>query len=311
MELEAQAILASAARLLDTMPRAVALLEQRTGQVVTSGVGKSGHLARLLASTLRSTGVPAVFLHPTEAFHGDLGLCAPGDVAIVISKSGTTIELLQLVPALRASGVKLIGIVGNIDSPLGRQLDVALDASVAREADAAGFLPSASLAVAMAVGHALTIALMESRGFAADNFGRLHVGGQLGRSLRVRVGDAMHSDVPLVTPEASLKDVVIAMSRKPLGAACVVNGGRLLGLVTDGDLRRALEAHDDLPALHAQQVMTINPITIGPDCLLQEALVIMEDRPSQISVLPVVDHLGRCLGLLRLHDLYRPATPED
>jgi arabinose-5-phosphate isomerase len=314
MEAEAQAILAASQRIEASMPAAVNLICARPGKLILTGIGKSGHIARQLAATLQSTGTPAVFLHPIEANHGDLGICQPGDTAILISKSGSTAELLQLVPALRQFDTELIGILGNIHSPLARQMKVVLDATVVREADPGGFMPSASSAVALAIGHALAVALMEARGFSATDFAHIHAGGQLGRSLRVRVEEAMHSgsEVAWVAPGDSLKDVVIAMSRKPLGAACVLlPDGTLAGLVTDGDVRRAFEAHDDIRTLLASEVMTKSPLKIAPTALLNEALLVMEDRPSQISVLPVVDAIGKCLGLLRLHDIYRPTVAED
>jgi arabinose-5-phosphate isomerase len=187
-------------------------------------------------------------------------------------------------------------------------MDVVLDASIAREADPEGFTPTASSAVALALGDALAIALMQARAFTAEHFSRLHAGGQLGRNLRMRVGDAMHrgDEVAWVKPEDSLKHVVIAMSRHPLGAACVLSpAGQLSGLITDGDVRRALQDHDDIRTLRAADVMTLRPSTLSPDTLLHEALAFMEDRPSQISVVPVMDDTGRCLGLLRLHDIYQ------
>jgi arabinose-5-phosphate isomerase len=276
--------------------------------LIVTGLGKSGHVARKIAATLQSTGTPAVFLHPTEAVHGDLGVCQPGDSVLMISKSGATAELLDLVPALREFRPAFVGILGNPSSPLAREMDVVLDASVQREADPEGFTPTASSAVALAVGHALAIALMQARGFTAEHFSRFHAGGQLGRNLRLRVGDAMHrgGEVAWVAPEDSLKHVVMEMSKHPLGAACVVSpSGTLLGLITDGDVRRALEAHDDIRTLRACDVMTARPSTLGATALLHEALAFMEDRPSQISVVPVVDAEHRCLGLLRLHDVYQ------
>jgi len=314
MEAEAQAILAASQRIETSLPGAVSLIRSRPGKVILTGIGKSGHIARQLAATLQSTGTPSVFLHPTEANHGDLGLCQPGDTIVLISKSGSTAELLQMLPALRQFDPAFIGILGNIHSPLARQMAVVLDATVAREADPEGFMPSASSAVALAIGHALAVALMQDRGFTAADFAHLHAGGQLGRSLKVRVQEAMHSgtEVAWVAPSDSLKDVVIAMSRKPLGAACVLlSDGSLSGLITDGDVRRAFEAHDDIRTLRVAEVMTKSPLTIAPTALLNEALLVMEDRPSQISVLPVVDAAGKCLGLLRLHDIYRPALAED
>jgi arabinose-5-phosphate isomerase len=314
MEAEAQAILAASQRIENTLPGAVDLIRARPGKLILTGIGKSGHIARQLAATLQSTGTPAVFLHPSEATHGDLGLCQPGDTTVLISKSGSTAELLNLLPSLRQFDCAFIGILGNINSPLARQMNAVLDASVVREADPEGFMPSASSVVALAIGHALAVALMQARGFSANDFAHLHAGGQLGRSLRVRVEEAMHAggEVAWVAPGDSLKDVVIAMSRKPLGAACVLlPDGALAGLVTDGDVRRAFESHDDIRELKASQVMTRSPLTILPTALLNEALLVMEDRPSQISVLPVVDATGKCLGLLRLHDIYRPSVVED
>lgn len=312
MESEAQAILLASQRIEAALPAAVELIRARPGKLVLTGIGKSGHIARHLAATLQSTGSPAVFLHPTEANHGDVGVCQPGDTVVLISKSGSTSELLQLLPALRQFDAAFVGILGNINSPLARQMNVVLDATVARESDPEGFMPSASSAVALSIGHALAIALMQARGFTAKDFAHLHAGGQLGRSLRLRVEEVMHADFVRVSPTDSLKDVVIAMSRKPLGAACVLlPDGTLAGLVTDGDVRRAFEAHDDIRELRASQAMTKSPLTIAPTALLNEALLVMEDRPSQISVLPVVDEAGKCQGLLRLHDIYRPSVAED
>ncbi len=214
METEAQAILAASLRLDQTLIAAVELILGHSGKLIVTGLGKSGHVARGIAATLQSTGTPAVFLHPTEAAHGDLGVCQPGDSVLMISKSGATAELLDLVPALRQFRPAFLGILGNPSSPLAREMDVVLDASVQREADPEGFTPTASSAVTMAMGHALAVALMQARGFTAENFSRLHAGGQLGRNLRLRVGDAMHrgDEVAWVAPEDSMKQVVIAMS---------------------------------------------------------------------------------------------------
>ncbi len=312
LETVGQAIVVAATRVDKSVIAAVELTLGHAGKLIVTGIGKSGHVARKIAATLQSTGTPAVFLHPTEAAHGDLGVCQQGDSILMISKSGSTAELLDLVPALRESMGELrpafIGILGNPSSPLAREMEVVLDASVQREADPEGFMPTASSAVSMAIGHALAIALMKARGFTAEHFSRLHAGGQLGRNLRLRVGDAMHrgDEVAWVALEDSLKHVVIAMSQRPLGAACVVSpSGTLIGLITDGDVRRALQAHDDIRTLRASDVMTPRPSTLSPEALLHEALAFMEDRPSQISVVPVVDAEHRCLGLLRLHDVYQ------
>ena len=313
MQTEAHAILAASERLHENLLEAVDLILRHPGKVIVSGLGKSGHVGRKIAATLQSTGTPSVFLHPSEAAHGDLGICQSGDPVLMISKSGTTAELMDLVGPLRDLRSPLIGILGNPSSPLAAAMDVVLDASVQREADPGGFTPTASTAVALAVGHALSVALMEARGFSAEDFSRLHSGGQLGRNLRLRVNDVMHSggEVAWVSPGDSLKHVVMEMSRHPLGAACVVTPEHaLLGLITDGDVRRALERHDDIRTLAAAEVMTRSPVTIRPDALVHDALRLMEDRPSQISVLPVAGE-NRCLGLVRLHDLYQRGAELD
>jgi arabinose-5-phosphate isomerase len=307
MQTEAEAILAASQRLQDSLLGAVDLILDHPGKVVVTGMGKSGHVARKLVATLQSTGTPAVFLHPSEAGHGDLGICQPGDPVVMISKSGATSELLALIAPLRLLRASFIGILGNLRSPLAAEMDYVLDASVLREADPQGFTPTASTVVALAVGHALAVALMQAREFTPEHFHRYHPAGQLGRNLRLHVADVMHSgeEVAWVKPEDSLKHVVIEMSRRPLGGACVVNAQHhLLGLVTDGDVRRALRNHDDIRPLRASDVMTASPTTIAPEALVQEALLTMEDRPSQIYVLPVVDTAGVCAGLIRLHDIY-------
>jgi arabinose-5-phosphate isomerase len=315
MQIEAQAILAASERLGDNLDRAVELILGRPGKLIVSGIGKSGHVARKLAATLQSTGTPAAFLHASEAAHGDLGMCQPGDTAVLISKSGSTRELLELVPPLKAMGAPFIGILGTLASPLALEMDVVFDASVQREADPEGFTPTASAAVALAVGHGLAVALMDARGFTKENFLHLHAGGQLGRNLKVSVGEVMHagSEIAWVTAGAALKDVVIEISRAKLGAACVIApDGTLLGLVTDGDVRRAFERHDDIRGLMASDVMTKSPVSVEPDALIHDALCLMEDRPSQISVLPVVEKAtGRCLGLIRLHDIYHTGAGVD
>jgi arabinose-5-phosphate isomerase len=309
MQTEAAAVLAASGRLENSLLGAVDLILDHRGKVVVTGMGKSGHVARKIASTLQSAGTPSVFLHPTEAGHGDLGMCQPGDPVVMISKSGCTAELLDLIAPLREFEARFIGILGNVKSPLAAEMDIVLDASVEREADPESFMPTASTMVALALGHALAVALMQARGFTAEHFRRYHPAGQLGQNLRIRVKQAMHrgSEVAWVKPGDSLKHVVIEMSERPLGAACVVSSDqRLLGLVTDGDVRRALKTHDDIRPLRATDVMTASPITVAPDALLHDALGLMENRPSQIYVLPVVDtRTGVCLGLLRLHDIYR------
>ena len=309
MQTEAEAVLAASGRLGDSLLDAVELILGSGGKAVVTGMGKSGHVGRKIAATLQSTGTPAVFLHPTEAGHGDLGMCQAGDVVVLISKSGCTAELLDLVAPLREFDVRFIGILGNLRSPLAAEMDVVLDASVLREADPEGYTPTASTVVALALGHALAVALMQARGFTAEHFRRYHPSGQLGHNLRLRVRDVMHAgdEVGWVKADDSLKHIVIEMSQRPLGAACVVGDDhRLLGLITDGDVRRALRNHDDIRPLRASDVMTASPVHIGPDALVHDALRLMEDRPSQIYVLPVLDSRTRvCLGLIRLHDIYQ------
>jgi len=310
LEAEARAIVEVAHRLDDNFSRALELILGATGKVVVSGIGKSGHVGQKIAATLASTGTPAVFLHAAEAVHGDLGIYTPGDPSILISKSGSTAELLRLIPILRQFQSPLIALVGNLKSPIAQKADVVLDARVDREADALNLAPTCSTTVALALGDALAVSLMVARQFSPQDFARFHPGGQLGRTLWLRVADVMHlgEAVAWVKPETPLKQVIIAMTEHPLGAACVVNEeSQLLGLVTEGDLRRALLAHDDLRYLQAQDCMTRNPITVTPDLSLKEAARIMEDRPSQISVLPVVEPVGgKSLGLIRIHDIYQP-----
>jgi arabinose-5-phosphate isomerase len=215
--------------------------------------------------------------------------------------------LQSLVPTLRHFRSPLIGILGSATSPLAQQVDVLLDGTVEREADPNNLAPTASAVTALALGHALAIALMCARNFTPEEFGRFHPGGQLGRNLKLNVSAAMHAgdEVAFVAPETSLREVIIAMTRRPMGAACVVApGGALAGLLTDGDLRRALTTHDDIRTLTARDAMTATPITISPDATLGQALELMERRRSQISVLPVVDERGCALGLLRIHDIY-------
>ena len=307
MEIESAAVARAAGRLGGELIRAVELILAQPGKVVVTGIGKSGHIARKVVATLCSTGTPSVFLHPAEAVHGDLGIYTPGDPTVLISKNGSSPELLSLVPLLRDFHSPLIGILGSAAAPLASQLDVLLDASVEREADPHNLAPTASAVTALALGDALAIALMCARNFTPEEFGRYHPGGQLGRNLRLSVRQAMHGgdEMAAVPPEASLKEVIIAMTRRPLGAAAVVAAdGALAGLITDGDLRRALTTHDDIRGLCAGDAMTPRPVTIGPEASLGAALELMERRKSQISVLPVVDEAGKALGLLRIHDIY-------
>jgi arabinose-5-phosphate isomerase len=307
MEMEAEAINCAAGRIDDQFLVAVRLIEEHTGKVVVSGLGKSGFAAQKLAATMCSTGTPAVFLHPVDALHGDVGIYAAGDPTIIVSKSGTTTELMRLIPVLRGLNSHLIGIIGSPTSPLAKEMDILLDASVRAESDPYNLAPTASTAVATALGDALALAIRRARNLTADDFAQLHPAGQLGRNLRMTVRQVMHgaNEVAWASADSSMKQVIIAMNRYPLGAACVrAEDGALQGLITDGDLRRALQINDDIRDVKAGGLMTIRPVTVNPDATLQDALRLMEDRPSQISVLPVVEG-NRCIGLVRLHDLYQ------
>lgn len=298
----------AAGRIDDQFARAVKFILDHAGKVVVTGIGKSGHVGQKIVSTLCSTGTPAVFLHATEAVHGDLGIYTPGDPTILISKSGATAELVRLIPILREFESPLIGILGNINSPLARAVDVVLDASVSREADPLNLAPTSSSIVALAIGDALTAVLIQARGFNTRDFARFHPSGQLGRNLWLTVADLLHAPdrTACVAEETPLRQVVIAMTRFPLGAACVLESeGKLVGLITDGDLRRILRTNDDLRVLTAADVMTRGPITIDPRATIKEAVDLMENRPSQISVLPVKDEHGQFLGLIRIHDIYQ------
>ena len=309
LETEAQALTEAASRLDGAFERAVDLLTAHPGKVLVTGIGKSGLIAQKLAATFCSLGQPAVFLHPVEALHGDLGLYEPGDPTVVLSRSGNTGELLSLVARLKQMGSPVIGILGMPRSALGDMMDVVLDGSVRSEADPHNLAPTASAVVALGLGDALAIALMQERGFTPEDFARYHPAGQLGRNLRLRVEEVMHplAQVAAVELADPLRSVVIAMTQRPLGAACVLDSdGRLLGLVTDGDIRRALQRYDDIRTVTARDVMTLRPSTVAPGESVHEALRIMEDRPSQIAVLPVVAAAsGACVGLVRLHDLYQ------
>lgn len=304
---EAEAVQLAATRLDQHFAGAVELLHNHPGKVVVSGVGKSGDIGRKIASTLRSIGKPAVFMSSADATHGDLGLYQTGDPTILLSKSGATPELVQLLPQLERLGSPLIAIVGNLHSPLARAARFVIDARVSQEADHLNAAPTCSTTVAMALGDALAVALMRLSAMDYAEFASNHPAGQLGRNLTMRVGEAMQpaAKVAMVQAADSVQAVVIAMTTYPLGAACVIEaGGVLEGLITDGDLRRALQRHPDIRGLKAADVMTARPTTTSPFALLKEAASLMENRPSQISVLPVVDDDRRCVGLLRIHDLY-------
>jgi arabinose-5-phosphate isomerase len=287
--------------------RACELMLQCAGRVVVSGMGKSGHVARKIAATLASTGTPAFFVHPGEASHGDLGMITAKDVVLALSNSGETEELLTIVPTIKRLGVPLIALTGNAQSTLAGLADAHLDVSVAEEACPLGLAPTASTTAALVMGDALAIALLEARGFTAEDFARSHPAGSLGRRLLLHIADVMHSgeQVPKVPANASISDALVEMTRKGLGMTAVVDEqGVLLGVFTDGDLRRTLDdAHIDLRATAVTRVMTLKPKTITQDKLAVEAARMMEDH--KIHALLVQDGDGRVVGALNIHDLLR------
>ena len=308
LRLEAKAIEHSAENLNEAdVERAIDAIARCAGKVVVTGVGKSGVIAQKIAQTLTSTGTVAVFIHPSDALHGGLGVITAGDVVLALSNSGETDEILAILPAIAGRSVSLISIVGNIDSSLARRSDIVLDASVDKEACPLNLAPTASTTVALAIGDAVALALMEHRGLTEADFAANHPAGRLGKRLTLRVRDLMH-DSPNVAPDAGWLEVVKAISKHTLGAVNVVEAdGQLLGIVTDGDLRRTIEktSVDKLSSLAAKEMMTAGPITTSPESLAYDALQLMENRPSQISVLPVIDEGGKAAGLLRLHDVVR------
>ena len=307
LKLEAAAI-ERTAHILDAaaVEKSIEILACCDSKVIVIGVGKSGVIAQKIAQTLTSTGTIAVFVHPSDALHGSLGVITRGDVVIALSNSGETDEILLLLPTLRTRGTKLISIVGNTNSTLARQSDVVLDASVDKEACPLNLAPTTSTTVALAVGDALAMTLMEAKNLTAEDFAANHPAGRLGKRLTLRVADLMHAS-PNVAPGANWLAVVKAISEHALGAVNVVDeNNELLGIVTDGDLRRTIEktATENLSNLKAAQMMTVSPAVAAPEMLAYDALQLMENRPRQISVLPVVEK-NKCVGLLRLHDIVR------
>jgi arabinose-5-phosphate isomerase len=306
LAVEAEAIQSLAARLGETFLDAVELLLNCKGRVVVSGIGKSGHIARKIASTMSSTGTPAYFVHPAEASHGDIGMITRDDVLIALSNSGESEELLTIVPLLKRQGARLIAITGNANSSLAREADVHLDASVEKEACPLNLAPTASTTAALALGDALAVALLDAKGFGADDFARSHPGGALGRRLLTRVRDVMRvgDDVPSVPVSAGFSEAMLEMSQKRMGMTAILDAaGRVSGIFTDGDLRRTLARADDIKAARIADIMTRDPRTIGPDKLAAEAVQIMEER--KVNQLLVVSGDGTLIGALNMHDLFR------
>jgi len=306
---EGEELIKAADRIPDSVIQACEIIVNHPGKVVICGMGKSGLIGQKIASTLCSIGNKAVFLHASEAVHGDLGIYAPGDPTIVISKSGASEEMVRLIPILKEFKSPLIGILGNMKSPLVDQMDVVLDASVEKEADPLGIVPTSSTTLTLGIGDAIAAVLMTHREFNHDDFAKLHPAGDLGRRLRLTVKNIMQpiKNVAVVNKDDRLRKVVIDMTEKPQGAALVIDSNsQLLGLVTEGDLRRCLVEEGDIDQMTVSDVMTTDPVAINMGALLKDALMLMEDRESQISVLPVVNGDGKsCAGLLRLHDIYQ------
>lgn len=310
LEVEQAAIAATAARLGDDFVAAARLLLDCEGRVIVCGIGKSGAVGRKIASTLASTGTPAFFVHPAEAMHGDLGMICDGDVVIMLSNSGETEEILDILPAVIRRKVKMIAICGDEESTLAQAADAVLDARCEREACPLGLAPTASAVVALALGDALAMAVMAARGFTAEDYASTHPGGLLGRRLLLRISSVMRSgdDNPTVPPEATIMEALLTMSTAPVrGVVTIVNGdGMLRGLFTDGDFRQLMRKTDNPNQVMVRpisEVMTRNPTVARPDMLATEALRMMEER--EFDNLPVVDEAGRAIGMVDIQDLMK------
>jgi len=308
LSVEADAIEHAAERLdKKAVEKTLEILSKCDGKIVVLGVGKSGVIAQKISQTMTSTGTVAVFVHPSDALHGSLGVITKGDVVVALSNSGETDEILALLPTLKNRGVEIISIVGNLDSTLSRESDVVLDSSVDKEACPLNLAPTTSTTVALSIGDAIAMTLMQSKGLTEKDFAENHPAGRLGKRLTIKVKNLMHES-PSISPDADWLEVVKAISKHSLGAVNVIDRhDKLIGIVTDGDLRRVMEntAPTDFDNLKAASMMSKNPITVTPETLAFDALKEMEDRPKQISVLPVVDQNGACIGLLRIHDIVR------
>ena len=305
---EGQELIDASSRISSTVVKACGLIINHPGKIVICGMGKSGLIAQKIAATLCSIGNKAVFLHAAEASHGDLGIYPPGDPTILISKSGSTDELVKLIPILKEFNSPLIGILGNMKSSLVEHMDIVLDASVSKEADPLGLVPTASTTLTLAIGDAIAAVIMSHQRFNHEDFAKLHPAGDLGRRLRFTVEDIMQpiDKIAIVKKDDILRKVVIDMTEKPFGAALVLNNQNLIGIITEGDLRRCLAENGDIDKMRVSEIMSSNPVSVNIKAPLRDALTLMEERKSQISVLPVVnDDDKTCSGLLRLHDVYQ------
>ncbi|MCE3263571.1 MAG: arabinose 5-phosphate isomerase [Pseudoduganella sp.] len=308
LQIETDALAALHARLAtdESVGQAVSLLLQCKGRVVVSGIGKSGHIGKKIAATLASTGTPALFVHPAEAAHGDLGMVTPEDVVIAISYSGEAAELMAILPVVKRMGGNVIAMTGKPQSSLAQLADVHLDVSVAKEACPMNLAPTASTTVTLALGDAIAVALLELRGFKEEDFARSHPGGALGRRLLTHVRDVMRKDgaIPAVGLQTRLPDALLEITQKGMGMTAVVDGdGKPAGVFTDGDLRRMIEKVQDFTKVVIKDVMHLNPRTIGPDQLAVDAVAVMEE--FRINQMLVVDEAGKLVGALHIHDLTR------
>ena len=306
IETEAQALVALISRIDGNFVAACKYMLACQGRIVVLGMGKSGHIGGKLAATLASTGTPAFFVHPGEASHGDMGMITAKDVTVAISNSGETDEIIVLLPLIKRLGVPLITLTGNPSSTLARAASVNIDVSVAKEACPLGLAPTSSTVAALAMGDALAIALLQSRGFSAEDFALAHPGGTLGRRLLLRIGDIMHrgGEMPTMGPRDLLKDALVEMSRKGLGMTAIVDERlRVAGIFTDGDLRRALDRGVDVHLARMQEVMTRECMTVTEACLAAEALSLMQQR--RINALLIVDAERTLLGVVNMHDMLR------
>ncbi len=306
IETEAQALVALISRIDGNFVAACKYMLACQGRIVVLGMGKSGHIGGKLAATLASTGTPAFFVHPGEASHGDMGMITAKDVTVAISNSGETDEIIVLLPLIKRLGVPLITLTGNPSSTLARAASVNIDVSVAKEACPLGLAPTSSTVAALAMGDALAIALLQSRGFSAEDFALAHPGGTLGRRLLLRIGDIMHrgGEMPTMGPRDLLKDALVEMSRKGLGMTAIVDERlRVAGIFTDGDLRRALDRGVDVHSARMQEVMTRECMTVTEACLAAEALSLMQQR--RINALLIVDAERTLLGVVNMHDMLR------
>ncbi len=277
-------------------------------KIIISGVGKSGLIGRKIVATFSSIGFKTFFLHPVEALHGDIGLVESGDCAILISKSGTSEDIIRLIPYLKSRMVKIIAITGNDNSYLAVNADIVLDGSVSKEACPFNITPTTSTLVALAIGDALAISMMIYNNVSVIDFAKNHPLGQIGKNLTLKVRDVMHANdaKPSIKSSASFRDAIIEITNKGLGCVCVIdNDLKLKGIITDGDVRRVLQKYEDIRGLKVETIMTKNPVSIKPDVFLSEALSVMEQRDSQINVLPVTDTKNIYLGIIRIHDIVR------